>query len=409
MIFDRAISRMMDQAGTRVMTLDKLDGWTTGGVLDTGQTGAMKLSAVNRCVECISDSMAKLPVFVMDGKTKEHLDHPLLQVLERRPNEAMTPSVYKKLMEANRLLHGNAYAAILRDRASAAPVELLPLPPDCVTPKLDQSGRLWYLYTDPDTGRLHRLAQWDVLHYKAYTKDGINGVSVLSRAAEVIQTAKAAQRYEGKFYIQGAQPSGVLTVDTKLEPDAKDKVRQEWQRVHTGVDNAFRVAVLDLGLKYTPISISNRDAQFVESKAVTVEDIARFFGVPLNKLMAGKQAYNSNEQNSIEYVQSTLHPIVSQCEEEDTYKLLFDSELSRGLQVRRNMMAELRGDNASRAAWYKAMREIGYFSVDDICDLEDTPRVPGGDTRTVSLNYVPLEDFKRLSLARNGGREVSEE
>ena len=73
------------------------------------------------------------------------------------------------------------------------------------------------------------------------------------------------------------------------------------------------------------------------------------------------------------------------------------------------MMAELRGDNASRAAWYKAMREIGYFSVDDICDLEDTPRVPGGDTRTVSLNYVPLEDFKRLSLARNGGREVSEE
>lgn len=176
MIFDRAISRMMDQAGTRVMTLDKLDGWTTGGVLDTGQTGAMKLSAVNRCVECISDSMAKLPVFVMDGKTKEHLDHPLLQVLERRPNEAMTPSVYKKLMEANRLLHGNAYAAILRDRASAAPVELLPLPPDCVTPKLDQSGRLWYLYTDPDTGRLHRLAQWDVLHYKAYTKDGINGV-----------------------------------------------------------------------------------------------------------------------------------------------------------------------------------------------------------------------------------------
>ncbi len=407
MIFDRAFSRMKNQA--QVLTVEGLEGWTAGGVPDAGQTGAMKLSAVNRCVECISDSMAKLPIFVMDGRTKEHLNHPLLQLLERRPNEAMAPSVYKKLMESNRLLHGNAYAAILRDRASAAPVELLPLPPDCVSPRLDQSGRLWYLYTNPRTGELRRLAQWDVLHYKAYSRDGINGVSVLSRAAEVIQTARAAQRYEGKFYGQGAQPSGVLTVDSKLEPEAKDKVREEWRRVHAGVDNAFRVAVLDLGLKYTPISISNRDAQFVESKAVTVEDIARFFGVPLNKLMAGKQAYNSNEQNATDYVRNTLHPIVSQCEEEDTYKLLFDSELARGLQIRRNMMAELRGDTATRAAWYKVGREIGYFSVNDICDLEDTPRVPGGDTRMARLDNVPLEDFRALSLARNGGGEVKKE
>lgn len=402
MIFDRAIRRMKNEA--RVLALDRVDGWTFGGLLDTGQTGAMKLSAVNRCVECISDSMAKLPIFVMDGRTKEHLDHPLLQILERRPNEAMAPSVYKKLMEANRLLHGNAYAAIIRRRATAAPVELLPLPPDCVVPKLDENGRLWYLYTDPKTGRLHRLEQWDVLHYKAYTKDGINGVSVLSRAAEVIQTARAAQRYEGKFYSQGAQPSGVLTVDSELGPEAKDKMREEWRKVHSGVDNAFRVAVLDLGIKYTPISISNRDAQFVESKAVTVEDIARFFGVPLNKLMAGKQAYNSNEQNATDYVQNTLHPIVSQCEEEDTYKLLFDSELARGLQIRRNMMAELRGDTATRSAWYKVGREIGYLSVNDICDLEDTPRVPGGDTRMARLDNVPLEDFRALSLIRNGGK-----
>lgn len=134
-----------------------------------------------------------------------------------------------------------------------------------------------------------------------------------------------------------------------------------------------------------------------------MEDIARFFGVPLNKLMAGKQAYNSNEQNATDYVMNTLHPIVSQCEEEDTYKLLFDSELTRGLQIRRNMMAELRGDTNTRAAWYKVAREIGVYSVNDICDLEDIPRVPGGDTRNDSLNYVPLEDFRELSRNRNGG------
>lgn len=401
MIFDRAIGRLKNE--TRVVTIGSTGGWAAGSLPDTGQTGAMKLSAVNRCVECISDSMAKLPIFVMDGKTREHLNHPLLQILERRPNEAMTPSVYKKLMEANRLLHGNAYAAILRRRTTAAPVELLPLPPECVTPWLDENGRLWYLYTDPRTGEFRRLAQWDVLHYKAYSRDGINGVSVLSRAAEVVAAARAAQQYEGKFYAQGGQPAGILSVDSSLSKEAKDKAREEWRNIHAGVDNAFRIAVLDLGMKYVPISVSNRDAQFVESKAISVEDIARFFGVPLNKLMAGKQAYNSNEQNATDYVQNTLHPIVSQCEEEDTYKLLFDSELTRGLQIRRNMMAELRGDTATRAAWYRTGREIGYFSVNDICDLEDTPRVPGGDTRNASLNYVPLEMFGELSRNRNGG------
>lgn len=405
MIFDRAISRMKNQAAPGTVTLERLDGWTTEGALDTGQTGAMKLSAVNRCVECISDSMAKLPIFIMDGKTREHIDHPLMELLERRPNEAMTPSVYKKLMEANRLLHGNGYAAILRSAANARPVELLPLPPECVTPWLDERGRLWYFYTDPRTGSRRRLSQWDVLHYKAYSRDGINGISVLSRAKEVVEAARAAQQYEGKFYKQGGQPVGVLSVEGQLNPEAKDKVRQEWQKVHSGVDNAFKVAVLDLGLKYTPISVSQKDAQFVESRAVSVEDIARFFGVPLNKLMAGKQAYNSNEQNATDYVMNTLHPIVSQCEEEDTYKLLFDSELSRRLQIRRNMMAELRGDTNTRGAWYRIMREVGVYSVNDIRDLEDVPRVTGGDTRYARLDSVPLENWKEISLARNKGGE----
>ena len=139
----------------------------------------------------------------------------------------------------------------------------------------------------------------------------------------------------------------------------------------------------------------------MESKAVSVEDIARFFGVPLYKINAGKQTYNSNEQNGIEYVVGTLHPIVTQYEEEDTYKLLFEKEQKQGLEIRRNMMAELRGDFTSRGAWYRTMREIGADSVDDIMDLEDRPAVPGGKSRYASLNYVPLELFEELSINRN--------
>jgi HK97 family phage portal protein len=221
----------------------------------------------------------------------------------------------------------------------------------------------------------------------------------------VIDTAKATQRYENGFYTRNARPVGILKTQSSIGKEAKDKIREEWHKIHEGVDNAFRIAVLDLGIDYQSISMSNKDTQFVESKAVTVEDIARFFGVPLYKINAGKQSYNSNEQNGIEYVVNTLHPIVTQYEEEDTYKLLFEQEQKKGLEIRRNMMAELRGDFSSRGNWYKAMREIGAYSVNDILALEDRPNVPGGNTRYASLNYIPLERFDELSVSRNQGGE----
>lgn len=369
----------------------------------------MKLSTVNRCVACITDSMSKLPVYVFNNNSKERPpNHPLAYLLGVRPNEAMTPSVYKKLMEANRLLKGNGYAAIVRSGRDGRPIELLPLSADCCTPVIDPVGTLWYVYTNPRTGEMRKLHRDDVLHYKAYTEDGILGISVLSHARDVIRNEWEKQRYEGKFYSQNAQPGGVLTVDADLKKESKDKIREEWEKIHSGVDKAFRIAILDLGLKYTPISINNRDAQFVESKRVSVEDIARFFGVPLYKLGAGKQSYNSNEQNGIEYVVETLHPIVTQYDEEDSYKLLFDIELHMGLWVQRNMMAELKGDAAARGAWYKTMREIGVYSSNDICQLEDLPDVPGGDTRYASLNYVPLERFDELSVLRANSKGGSQ-
>jgi hypothetical protein len=108
-----------------------------------------------------------------------------------------------------------------------------------------------------------------VLHYKAYSEDGITGISVLSRAADVIDTAKAAQKYKNRLYTQNAKPSAVLKSTQPLEPQAKDRVRAEWDKIYSGADNAFRVAILDLGLDYQQISLSNKDTQFVESKGFT--------------------------------------------------------------------------------------------------------------------------------------------
>lgn len=416
MIFDKAVQRIMN-GGAR-LTLDDPVGWNTGGSLLFGgkELQAMKLPAVNACIEIISDSVAKMPVYLMESHTRERVDkHPALSLLTSRPTEAMTAFDYHKLMESRRIAYGNAYALILRDKWGQ-PMELLPIAPGYMTPYRHTDGRLWYVGINPKTGEYRKFWTTDVLHYKAFSTDGIEGVSYLRRGAETIEAAMQAQRYEVSFYRNGAQLAGVLSTDTDLssrpirdadgnEVDVKARIRESWERVHAGADRAFRIAVLDNGLKYTPITATNRDAQFIETKAASIEDIGRLFNIPLYKLGVGKQTYASNVQAAIEYMQRTLSPIVSAYEQEDTYKLLVPGEQARGLQLRRNMMGELRGDWAARATWFKSMSEIGAYSVNDILALEDMPDVPGGDLRKASLNYVPLEMWAELSVNRNAPKE----
>ena len=391
-------------------------GYPAAGV-GSGETQAMKLSAVNRCIEILSDSMAKLPSYIIHSSTRERVAHPLLPLLNTRPNEAMAPSVRKKLLEANRLIYGNAYDWIVRSPNTGHPVELIPVPAWLVEPWRDRAGRVWYTVTHPVTGAPMILPNEDVMHYKAYSQNGIKGIGVLRRASEVIGTARAAQLYDLSYYQRGGQPAGLLKTAADLggnvtvtDPDGtkrtiskKERLREEWERTQAGPQNQHRIAVLDLSAEYQPITASNKDAQFVENKEVTIRDIARFFGVPLYKLQEGKQAFNSNEQNGIDYVVSTLHPIVTQYEEEQTWKLLRDSELAQGLEIRINMMAELKGDTASRGAWYRNLRETSAFSPNDIRALEDYPDVEGGDDLYASLNYVPLRTWARLSEQRNEG------
>lgn len=388
---------------------------------DCSAETARKLSAVDACIEILSNSIAKLPSYVMDNRTRERVPHRVLDILNVRPNEAMTPFIRKKVLETSRLEGGNGYDWIIRNPSTGYVEELIPIPWQFVEPWRDTGGRIWYTVTHPVTGEPMVLPNEDICHYKGATRDGLKGISVLRRASEVVAAAKAAQEYDRSYYESGGQPAGVLTVDADLggpaigqdrkpltDPDGsiisrKEKLRREWEKVHAGPSNSHRIAILDLGLDYKPLAATNRDAQFVENKEVTVKDIARFFGVPLYKLQEGKQAYSSNEQNAIEYVVSTLHPAVTQYEEEQTWKLLPGFELRNGLEIRINLMAELKGDTSSRAAWYQTMTEISAFCPNDILALEDMPDVPGGDRRRASLNYVPLDLWPELSVKRNGG------
>lgn len=385
-----------------------------GGSGGATPEGAQRLSAVFAAVEIRSDDMSVLPAYVYNTRTREHVDHPVLQLLSVRPNPLMTPAVRKKLLERSVLLTGNAYDWIIRDPVSRAASALIPVPGDLVQYEMDKQTRLWYHIRNPYTGEILTVPEDDICHYKGPTNNGIGGMSVLSYAAQTVQAGLAAQSYNKAFYESGGQPAGILTVEADLGGNVldaegrdtgkskKDAIREEWERVHSGPDHAHKIAVLDYGMKYQALSISQKDAEFIAQMNATVEDIARFFCVPLYKLQAGKQSYNSNEQNAIEY-QGRLQPRVTQMEEEQTWKLLPPSDLRNGLEIRYNMMALLRSDSESRAKYYQTMVQLGAYGVNDVLELEDRPAVAGGDEHMASLNYVPLSVWKELSINRNGG------
>ena len=407
------------------LTLESLAGWLTGEEsVGMSRDRAMKISTVNRCVEVLSNSMAVLPVYIMNERTKERLpDHRLGRVLWERANEAMTAFDYQRLMLCNELLRGNAYAWIYRDPRTGWPRELIPLPPDYVSIHVDDGGHVWYFFTHPTTGAVTMLRPEEILHYKAYSEDGIEGISVLRRASLTLSTARAAQQYENSTWMNGGQPSGILTTDsdlgdsievvqedgTTVKVDPKDQLRKSWEAVHRGPGNAFRIAVLDLGLKYQPISMTNADAQFVESNEIRVADICRFFGVPLHLAYAGKQSYASNEQNGIEFVNYTLLAYETQWGQEDTYKLLLPSERAEQLRIKRNLKVFLKGDTAAQSAWYRTMREISALNADEIRGLEDMGTIPGGQEYYASWNYGPLSNWALLSVIRALGNAVGAE
>ncbi|MDE6590549.1 MAG: phage portal protein, partial [Oscillospiraceae bacterium] len=343
-------------------------GWTAQDAVALSRDRAMKLSTVSRCVELRSNAIAMLPVYLMDENTKKRLtDHPLGPLLWGPPNEMMTRLDYERLMQCNLDLCGNAYAWINRDGRTGRPVELIPLCPGSVTPYITPDGALVYIYTNPRTGEMTRLAPEDVLHYKAYSTDGITGISILRRASLAVSAGLDAQQYQADLYANGGQPSGVLMADTDIggtvtvtnaagqeETITKtERIRREWEKIHSGPGKNFRIAVLPRGVTYTQTAMKNSEAQFVESEEYRVADVARFFGVPLYLLNAGKQAYSSNEQNSIDFVKHTMLPIIVQREQEDTWKLLLPRERAEGLRIKREPKQLLRGDTAAQIAWYK--------------------------------------------------------
>ena len=294
------------------------------------------------------------------------------------------------------LLWGNAYAQIIRNGKGEV-VALYPLMPDRMTVDRDKNGHLYYKYTKSwddaptmETGSVI-LDPSDVLHVPGLGFDGLVGYSPIAMAKNAIGLAIAAEEYGSKFYANGAAPSGVLEHPGTLKDPAR--VRDSWNSTFGGSSNSHKVAVLEEGMKYTPISISPNEAQFLETRKFQINEIARIFRVPPH--MVGdleKSSFSNIEQQSLEFVKYTLDPWVVRWEQALQRTLLSEEE-KKTLFFKFNVEGLLRGDYASRMNGYATARQTGWMSANDIRELEDLDRIPaelGGDLYLVNGNMLPL-------------------
>ena len=389
-------------------------GGSSAGKIVT-ERSAMQMTAVYACVRILSEAIAGLPLHLYkytDGGSKEKaVSHPLYFVLHNEPNPEMTSFVFRETLMTHLLLWGNAYAQIIRNGKGDV-IALYPLMPNRMLVDRDSKGQLYYEYQTSSEeartmrGSTVRLNPSDVLHVPGLGFDGLVGYSPIAMAKNAIGLAIATEEYGSKFFANGAAPSGGLEHPGTIKDPSR--VRESWQQTFGGSSNSNKVAVLEEGMKYTPISISPNEAQFLETRKFQINEIARIFRVPPHMLGDLDRSTFSNIENmSREFVTYTLDPWLIRWEQAISKALLAGDE-KRQYFAKFNVDGLLRGDYEARMNGYAVGIQNGFMCPNDVRTLENLDLIPeekGGFNYMVNGNMVKLEDAG--AFAAETGKEDS--
>ena len=383
------------------------------------ERSAMQMTAVYACVRILSEAVAGLPLhfyrYKEDGSKEKAIDSNLYHLLHDEPNPEMSSFVFRETLMTHLLLWGNAYAQIIRNGKGEI-IALYPLMPNKMSVDRDENGKLYYTYTrsdcEPNTmnGSSVVLEPKDVLHIPGLGFDGLVGYSPIAMAKNAIGLAIATEEFGSKFFANGAAPSGVLEHPGTIKDPTR--VREAWQSQFGGSGNSGKVAVLEEGMKYTPISISPEQAQFLETRKFQINEIARIFRVPPH--MVGdleKSSFSNIEQQSLEFVKYTLDPWVVRWEQSLSRSLLSEDEKKQYF-FKFNLEGLLRGDYQSRMNGYAIARQNGWMSANDIRELEDLDKLSpeqGGDLYLVNGNMLPINQAGAYADKNNEKETENEE
>ena len=371
--------------------LDPRNFGSSGSGVRVTQDSALAFSAVWAAVRILSESVAQLPINLIqreeNGDKTKRTDHFLYNIIHNKPNEYMTNYTFIQKIMYDLCVGGNSYVKIERN-GSGRPVALYPINLQDIEFRVYDEK---YYYYNTETGE--SLEYEEILHFKIMSQDGMIGQSPIDTCANSISWGLALEQYGNSYFSNGAKVSGVLQTDRALSTEAIDRLRNSFDQNYSKIGDAQKTLILEEGLKFNTISLSNEASQFLASRQFSIEEIARIFNIPPHLLRdLSKSSFNNIQEQSREFVQYSLMPYLSMIEQEMTTKLFKKAEQGK-LFIEFNTNALLRGNPKERAEYYRTMLNIGAMTINEVRQKENMNVVSEGDNLFMQLNMATVEQI----------------
>lgn len=354
---------------------------------------ALSLSAVWACANLVSGTIASLPIEVYrrqpDGHSSVDAPHPLHGVIYDSPNYDQTALDFWEYLSLSVELWGNGYARV--ERSGGRVVSLHPIHPEAMTVKRLSNGSLEYSWTE--AGRFYRQTDRGVLHVRGPGGNPLGGMSTLQFGRQAFSAAIAADRAAASMFRNGLRPSAIIRFKEWLSPTQREVTEARLVEKYMGAMNAGRPLIAEGGMEYQQLAISPEDAQMLETRQFSVEEICRFFQVPpalIGHAGASTAWPTSVEQQIIMFLTFYLRKRLKRIEQAVRKQLMTPEDRAAGYTTRFNMEGLLRGDSAARSAFYQTMTQIGAMTINEVRQRENLPGVAGGDTPRMQSQNIPI-------------------
>ncbi|EJF91674.1 HK97 family phage portal protein [Bartonella tamiae Th239] len=365
------------------------------------ENSLLGLSTAWRCISLLSGTVASLPINIYkedsEGVPRLFKEHPLYFILKREPNYDQTAFDFWHFLESSIEMRGNAYARITRNGAKHIS-SLIPIHPSFISVTRQPDGALKYRWSE--NGIYYEGGSENIFHIRGFGGDPLGGLSPLSVGRNVFGNALAADNSSSDMFKNGLKPTGVLTFSEWLNEEQR-KIAEENLSKKIGIGNGGMPLILEGGTSWQQITLSPEDAQMLQSRSFSVEEICRIFGVPPH--MVGHTENSTSwgtglEQQTLAFLQFTLRERLKRIEQAINKQLLTRLERQNGVYVSFNLESLLRADSQGRAHFYQVMTLIGAMTINEVRRLENMPPVDGGDTPRIQMQNVPIDQVDNETI-----------
>ena len=375
-----------------------------------GLENALNHSVVWACNRLVSESIGFIPAVLHQKKAgvkREAAEHPMYSAMQDLPNDEISAQGFTELLTSHCLMQGNAFAQIIRRSATGTAIYLQHLSPQNVLIDREKGGAKRIVYEVKEPGAANKSypltagKPQDIFHMRGLGWDGLRGYSVIHMGRQSIGTAIAGERHVARFWAHGGRVPYHLELAQKFKNDEDfQKFRDDWERIYS---EPGRVPIAEPWLKYVPDGMSMREAQALESRLFTVQEICRWFNVSPHLVMDLSHATFSNvEHLALDFVKLTLTPWLWRWEQDFKRCVLTPEERAAGYYLRHNVRELLRGDFQSRMQGYATALQNGYMNIDEVRDEEDMNPLPNGagENHHIQLNMQPVGEIGQQAQSK---------